>query len=637
MAHEAEDVVTVDVDLADVYDYPVESSVGTLYQIGINGVGYMLADNPAGEHRYLKQTLPLDPTRLATSDTPFSEAIERYSFASSDSWDAGSGQRYLHRDASTASAYYSSSGLDPFTKPGRISLLNATILEEAETYAAAKLVTVGTTLYYLSAAAELSYITTPGGSPSTVAVSGAGTIKDLATDGQRWYACDGSNVYRGTTSSASFSTQDAYEVEWAGGRICAAVASAGSTPNRFTTLNDSGAEERSGGHLTLPAGTTITLGGSTAGHVYFGAYAGNSGSVYAWPLGLDVNAALHYPFEALELPKGLVPTSVAVGGGYVWVRAHRPEGTSKGQAVILQCAVSESGALIASTAVEIVPAGGSVDHAVGGFAAHGDLALFGWKTIGTNAGVGAVSLISGGWAKYWEAGADGDVPSIDIWQGLPVWIVKGSGVWRVNTAAYATAGEFVASTADGGSGLDKIWDTITVVTDPLGAGESVTVTVSTNDGGSFTAPTGGVMSTAGTTTHTTTVGKKAKAVAVKAALAGNGTSDCAMSFLSTRYHPLGLADTLVQVPIDCGDNLTALTGAPLLDNGPGNGAARARTLQSLVQSRVKFQDVDYHYTTTSEIYEVESCDISATLIYDPTQGGQAIRMVATLTMRKIGS
>lgn len=632
----AEDIVTVYVDLASLASIPEVSSVGRLYQVGINGTGYMLADDPRGGPGYRRQAIPLDPQRLATSDTPFSEAIERYSFASSDSWTGGSGQYYLHRPDSAGTAFYSSRGVDPFAVPGELTLLPSTVEEIDSSYANLRVTVVGDRLFAQTGDAQVTYVDTPGGSETAVAVSGAGTITALASDGEYWYAADGSNIYRGGTSSGgAWSTQNAKDVIYAGGRICAAVVASGSAPNRFTTLNDSGAEERPSGHITLPAGTTITLGGETSAHVYFGAYKGNVGSVYAFPLGLDSSGNQGYPFQALELPGGLVPSAVGVGGGFVWVRAYRTEGSSAGQTVILKCIPDQTGALVATTVTELDSVGTSADHRVGGFAAHGDLVLWSWKGIASSiAGVGASDLVGGGWAKWLEAGVDGDVTSIDVWQGLPVFAVVGQGVYRQHATNYVTSGEIVTSIADGASALDKLWDEVVLVMAPLPTGGSVTVEYTLDRYGSFTSA--GSASTTGATTKTLTLAVVAKTFGTKLTLAGSGTTTPTLVLAQTRYHPLGLRDTLVQITIDCGDQLKGLNGAPLPDNGPGNGATRARTLQGLVQQRVKYQDIDWHMIGVSEIYEVEACDVQASIAYEPSRSGQALRPLATLTMRKVG-
>tara|TARA_B100000131_G_scaffold207445_1_gene199535 strand:- start:8756 stop:10672 length:1917 start_codon:yes stop_codon:yes gene_type:complete len=636
----AEESLIVKVEYVDVFDFPDLSSVGHVYQVGINGTGYMLADHPEKGQEYRRQVIPLDPQRLATSDTPFSEAIERYSFAAADTWDAGAGQKYLHRGSSTASGYWESTGLDPFTDPGKIKLLPSVVLEEAESYASLRHVVVGNTLYIQTGDLALKYVTSPSASPQAITVASSGAaVTDLTSDGQKWYACNGTDIHRGTTGSnpGAWSTQNAYEVEWAAGRICAAVASAGSTPNRFTTLNDSGAEEKANGHLTLPEGTTITLGGSTGGHFYFGGSTSATGSVYAWKLGLDESGDFFVPFEALKLPDGLEVATVATGGGYVWVRAYRPEGSNKGQALLYQCAVDGSGALIATVVTEIAPVGTTADHKVGAFATHEDLMLFGWKTMAnSHAGTGAVSLTTGGWAKWYEASVDGDVSSISIWQGLPVFSIRGHGVYRTHASQFVTAGELKTSFADGASGLFKVWDDVTLTMDPLGTGESITVTATVDGGANYSSLTGGTVSEQ-LKTHTVEIGKQSKELGLKLSFVGNASGDCALTFLSTRYHPLGLADTLVQIPIDCGDHLKGMNGAPLGENGEGAGIRRARTLQNLVQTRVKFQDIDWHVTGSTDVFEVEACDLQAVTLYEPSRSGSAIRLIATLTLRKVGS
>ena len=497
----------------------------------------------------------------------------------------------------------------------------------------------GNDLYYVSSPTEVSRIIAPEATPSDITVAALITIADLASDGQYWYAADGLNIYRGTTSTpgSAWSTQDATEVTWAAGRICAAVISSGSTPNRFTTLNDSGAEEKSAGHLTLPFGSTITLGDTSNGHFYFGGYAGTNGSIYAWNLGVDESGDFFIPFEALKMPGGMIPTSVATGGGYVWVRGYRPEGSGKGQAVILQCVPDGSGALVATTVVELAAIGTVADHQVGAFCAYEDLMLFGWKTMTTDkAGVGAVSLTTGGYAKWYQALLDGDVTSIAVWQGFPVLAVKGRGIYLVDKDAFETRGELETSLFDGASALFKIWDDVSLTMDPLGSGESITASVTVDSGATFTALDNGSVSES-LKSHTVAISKQAKELGLKLVFVGSGTGDCALTFLSARFHPLGLADTLVQIPVDCGDFLKGLNGAPLSENGEGTGVLRARTLQNLVQTRVRFQDLDWHVTGATESYEVESCEVEAVTLYEPSRSGSALRMIAKLTLRKVGS
>jgi hypothetical protein len=209
-------------------------------------------------------------------------------------------------------------------------------------------------------------------------------------------------------------------------------------------------------------------------------------------------------------------------------------------------------------------------------------------------------------------------------------------VWRTHATNYVTAGELKTSFFDGASGLFKIWDDVTMTMDPLGSGESIAVSTTVDGGATYTALTGGTVSEQ-LKTHTVAVGKQSKELGLKLSFVGSGTGDCSLTFLSSRYHPLGLSDTLVQIPVDCGDQLKGINGGPLAENGEGAGVLRARALQNLVQTRVRYQDIDWHVTGATEIFEVESCEIAAVSLYDPSRSGSAIRMIARLTLRKVGS
>jgi hypothetical protein len=56
--------------------HDANSAVGRIYEIGINSVGYMLDDT--AERTIKRQTAHLQADRFATGETPFSEAIDRY-------------------------------------------------------------------------------------------------------------------------------------------------------------------------------------------------------------------------------------------------------------------------------------------------------------------------------------------------------------------------------------------------------------------------------------------------------------------------------------------------------------------------------------------------------------------------------
>src|SRR5690606_8770459 len=90
-------------------------------EVGLNGKGYMLYDNRDSDGQrweYRRAVIPLDPPRLATSDTPFSEAIERYTFQGWSGFEDGAGQRFANRPRSSPVAYWDSEGINPFDRSG---------------------------------------------------------------------------------------------------------------------------------------------------------------------------------------------------------------------------------------------------------------------------------------------------------------------------------------------------------------------------------------------------------------------------------------------------------------------------------------------------------------------------------------
>lgn len=877
----AEDTLDFAVNLPGVTDVADNVEVGKVYEVGINGVGYMLADHPETERRWSRRTVPLEPQRFATSETPFSQSIERYSFLKMDDWTDGRDQRFYDREASSAAAFFEGEMVDPFTSQGEVTLLPTTELEKSTTYATPHLVVVGDVAYVLTGQNTLEYssdgttwtpITLTDGLEGTTL-----TVESLTTDGQYWYAATGRSIIRGTTSdpagewalreardeiqsividavagtfTLSYSGQgptgaldavdapheavaaqgrltmdsqpvnadtftvdtktytwettltnvdgnihigsdlaesqanlvaafdlsgvagtdyatamtahpscsigpfsgnnavitadagglagnsyettetftaatnvfddvtlgltrigqngvkteleklsnittvtvtgagteaepflvqfenpgsadlalmtgsdalleggtvtiaeaqagngttdwiDATEVKYAGGRICAAVIASGSTPNRFTTLTQSGDEERISGHITLAEGHTITLGGSVNGYIYFGDWAGTSGRIYAWPLGLDSSGSFQIPFVAWELPNGLIPKAVETAGSEVWVRAYRPEGTTAGSADLYRAIPSDDGTLTPFYVAEIAEPGGSLDLSSGEFSTWDDMVFFAWPnmTDAGDAGIGAVNLRTGGHAKWLRAASTSTklTRSVDVWKGRPVFTVDTKGVYWASDTAYETSGYIASSIGAGSSSLDKVWDEITLVTRPITSPETVAVQTTLDSGGSYSAFQ--THSTAGATKSNWTYAQKNETLGLKIVLGGDGTSTPTVQFVSSRYHMLGLSDTVLVLPVNCGDNLTGLNGAPLPGNGSGVGAGRARTLESLTQTRVKIQDVDWHLTGASDVYEVLAAETDRIVgLYDRSKPSAQMTLVCVMTMRKVGT
>lgn len=638
MPHQAPDRITITVDAPGVGDFPPNQEVGTIYEIAINGVGYMLHDSPEDPDRSLRRVVPnLDPPRLATSDTPFDQAIERYTFVTFHEWDGGRGQRWLNRESSTSSRFLESEGVDPFSEAGRVSLLPAMESLLAEPSSDLRVVAVGDDLYAQVGPSNLRRFV---GSSETWASAfevtdgvGSVTITDLASDGQYWYAATGSAVLRGqdTNPAANWSTIDVEKVRWAAGRICAAAKGAGSaTPNIFTTLAPDGSEEVMGGHLVLDDGHTVVLGAVAKGTFYFGSYAGDKGVLWGWPLGVDENGSPFVPFVAWDMPPGQIPTAIGAGSGDVWIRAVQAEGPNTGRTAVYRGIVSGN---------ELTPflvAELGQDVAEGAFLELDDKVLFSWRNHDDDAAaLGAVYLPTGGHARWLLPKVDGPVRSLVEWRGREVAAVVGHGVYLRSVDSWETSGWVRTSVVDGGSTLDKVVDDVTLEAATLQNGQSAELAYSLDGGNSYLSL--GSLSTQGARRAVFPLNVKTGSFGLQLTLTGPGTNQASAHSVQGRYHALGLADKIVQVPVKAFDQMSGLNGAPLPTNGPGTAVKTIRSLEGLAQSRVLFQDIDWHLTGVAEIYEVVSADVRMVAIYDPQQAHNVVGGYVVLTLRKTGA
>jgi len=631
MPHQSPDTIIITVDTPGVADIEPNPYVGRIYDIAINGVGYMLADNPEMPDSLPSTLVPsLDPPRLATSDTPFAQAVERYTFERFHDWEAGRGQRWLNREEATSRAFWESEGVDPFTVKGQLSLLPSMSQLLAETYSGLRVAAVGDDLYAVTDTDEISrFIGSSEMWASPFQVSGAGTILDLATDGQYWYACDGSAIYRGTTSDpgGAWSSEPAVQIRWAGGRICAAVtAGSSTTPNRFTTLAPDGTEEQENGHLTLDEGHTIVLGGSAQGVFYFGSYAGDRGSIWAWQLGVDSEGAFHVPFEAWPMPPGLIPTAVATAGGEVWVRALQSEGPNAGQVYIYRGVPGQG--LTPFLVAEL-----GVTEPEGGFSELNDMVLFSWSNHARDeAALGAVYLPTGGHARWLLPHVDGPIPDIVEWRGREVVAVQGHGVYIRDVDSWETEGWLETSLVDGGSALDKVLDTITVESTTLMQGQSIEVQYSLDAGHSYLTAIN--FDAVGARRMVANLSQRAGSWGLRLVLRGSGESSTTLTSAQGKYHPLGLRDTVFRLRVKAYDNMTGVNGAPLPTNGPGVGARMMRDLEALGQQRVLLQDVDWHITGEARVVEVIQVETRRIIIRDPKKGANAVGGTVDLILRR---
>lgn len=641
-----ESVISFSVDISDPSAYTDLPTVGTVYDVAINGIGYMIkVDQPgSGNYGYQRGTQDLDPPRLATSDTPFSQAIDRYSMIAHSNFNGGAGQRYLDRPESDPSMFYDSYGVDVFSDSYRIKLLNTTPAAASGAGTNQKCVLAGDKVFWLSSGSGIAVLNDPDAiSTSSISVTKINNsgILDLVSDGTYWYACDGTTtgITRGTGTTEDavlWSSIKAEKMAWAGNRLCVAYRGSGSsTPNTFSTLNQSGSEEVASGRLILNKGWTINSITGGNGFVWFSATNGDKSAVYRWHVSSDT------PAVATEQIPGVV-SCVYYYAGQVMVRTKEYLASGQSRGVIYRCAVGSDGILVPYKTI-VLDTPTTTDHGPGTFFGDDRFVYFSWQDMddgGTIDGLGIIDLSTGGYARHFASSGGGASPTtveaILKWRGRICFTLNGGGFYSQKTANYVTSGYVKTSSSDLASLLNKVIDDVTITTLPLGSSQSIGLDLTYDGGQSYTSPSGWAMSTANQTTSTLSINKRARSVGVKVTLNGPGTSTPSVLVTQVRVHQLQLSDRIVRLVIDCGDRISDMKGNPLPENAPGAGALRARTLEALTQSRVKFQDIDWAVTRTSEIYEVTNVTTNiGAHIYDNTLGRKVTSPSCLVTLRKV--
>lgn len=625
--------ITITTDLSNPANIYTElNTVGTRYECGINGDGFMLWDRTITDPElvYRRQTVPLDPQKFATNETPFSEAIERYYFLSFTDFSSGAGQRRFNRESSVPNRFWDSDGVNPFEQ-NQLTLLHE-VTRTASTHTDQRFVVVGTDIYIQTGAKQITKYSTVGGSGTAFSIAAATTIVDLTTDGTYWYAAAGAaGIFRNNSAAdpgAAWSAQRAFIIGWQAQRICAGVDSTGSgtVPNRFTTLNSGGTEEVGSGRLTFNTNQTITNFTGGSGYVWFGVYAGNTGSVYRW----DLTVAT--PVEALPMPTSQAVRQVYWYQGQILVRAEDRSSSTVAKALIYRCPVSDTGTVSLFLLVELDDA--LVDHGPGVFASDDRFVFFTWMKIdGTNAGIGCIDLSSGGYSKWHKGIANDDVRAIGLWQNRLAFCVDGSGLYVEDPTTYLATGYIETSISDSASTLDKVYDYITIACEPIDTSESIDIAYTFESGTSYTTFAAASIMSSGTRKKKTAFALKASSIGVKVTLNGGGTTTPTLQLVQLQLHPVGLADTIWQLPVNCMDELSDMNGT-LISAGPNSGADRARQLEALVQSRILWQDIDYQATTDAKVVEVVQADVRSVHMNNPHTGTTAIGQVCVLMLRQ---
>lgn len=598
--------------------------VGRTWHVGINGLGFMLQEDPTVPHWYkqiyLRQSQQIDAGasyRIATGSTPFNEAVARYVFTGFADWRTGAGQTFLDRDDSVPNRYFNSENVNPFNKY-QLTLLPAQARIFASANTPQRGVVVNNVLYVQTGAKQITAISTWGGATTAFNIAAATTINDLTSDGQFWYASTNNGVYRNSTAAdpgGAWSTIGAATnynaISWAGQRICLTYTTA--TNTIWTTLNSSGVEEVAGGRVTnLSSAWTIGKAtGASSGHLWFPAFSGTEGNVvYAWDL-VNTDA----PTVALALLGGEIPRRVYFYEGNLMLKVDF--GT---QGVLYRCTSDATGNLTPTFVTDTISTGSEVD-----FLGNGRRVFFSWSKMDTagDSGIGALDITTGGYTKWqtWASGGNAAIRSIFFWQGAVGFTYDGQGPAVESSVTggslvYPTSGFVQTSISDKATNVTKSWDVLQMNTLPLPSATSVAVSFSIDNSLTFTSISGATMNAANQTTVSAPFTAISQSISLKITLTSTTSTNIATPTLllaQLRAHHINLGDTTVNLPIDAHDYIVDVKGKAAPFNGPGVGMQRVKMLEGWIGQRVLFQDIDYADTGVSEVWEVHDIEVRSSV------------------------
>lgn len=369
-------------------------------------------------------------------------------------WSGGSGQRFADRKESAPNRYFHSQGVDVFTNKWYAPLLKDTTLLVADTDVTCQVLVVNGYIYKLNAT-NVRY-SSNGTSYTTVAGLAGKTPLMMATDGNTIYiACGTDGVYT-TTAGASGSATHYYTgsenisfVAYCSNVLLLGVgvslyqlkATGGTLPTALITKVD--------------ATWVWTCAAGGSGWIYLGGYSGGVAgtatvsAVYKTQFEPD-GTTLTAPTIATPLPPGEVVYSLFSFVNYICI------GTSLG---VRFC---ETLGVIASSGQDtgllkigpIIPnLQETVTRAVRSFTANQRFIYFGWSNYSAST-VNATSTCTGlGWLDISTFTGDqtpayssnimvsgtGEITSMDWWNGAPVFVVQGVGIYTAATT-YVTSG-----------------------------------------------------------------------------------------------------------------------------------------------------------------------------------------------------
>ena len=345
------------------------------------------------------------------------------------SWHLGAGQKYADTADAQDYRFYTSQGVDPWTK-GQLTLLKGV----AESYDSANTnlpMAVTDTRVYVVDGQTLKYSTDPFASSPTWTTATAGlptghTPRDITSDGKNVYLTyPGTNSSHGLWkySSADVASNVAYGhelgyIDFVKGYFIVTGYGANGNDLYYSPAGNVGADD-----YEHPIAGWQWIGASSGPNaIYIAGFIGDRGAVYK--LTISTAGVLQTPVVALDLPNGEIPTHLGSYLNGVLI------GTNKG---VRYATADNNGDL---TVGPFIPTGGSVNQ----FTAESNFVWFTWSNFAAgSSGLGRMDLSTfvspnlPAYASDLMAPVAGTVNSVVTFGSKRLFSISGQGVYAEST------------------------------------------------------------------------------------------------------------------------------------------------------------------------------------------------------------
>jgi hypothetical protein len=395
--------------------------VPDVFPVAINGRPYLV---DTASNQFTRQFDARVRDSVDQSSEPGESALNPQGLwrRSQSSWHYGAGQQYSDTADAENYRFYTSKGVDVWTK-GRLSLLRDT----------SRVYTTTNTNLYATTAANRLYgsdgqtvrFTTDFTSVTTVTGTAASNIYSITSDGYNVFYSyangDLDQTNAGVSTSSVYITGiEAGYLAYVKGRLMVAGQAADKRKIwNITTAPGSSANNPSPlfTHPNSQFNWVGFAGGQT--HIYAAGYAGNISLVYKIGIKTD-GSGLDVPLVAAELPQGEIITAIYGYLGFIII------GTETG---FRFCSADDNGNLVIGPLVE-------TGAAVTALAGIGKYVYFAWSNFdATSTGIGRMDIsvfISANQPAYASdlmATAQGTVVAIHEFNNEPLFTVAGQGVY----------------------------------------------------------------------------------------------------------------------------------------------------------------------------------------------------------------